>query len=200
MNTPSNRFNHGGVNHGGVNRWLVGLAISLTLLLSVSLTLNVALASKIREANHRAGIPENLQPGTALPALVAKDLAGKPVKISVTGRPSLLYIFTPACSWCARNLENWKAVAAHAGGSHQVVNISLATSGLDEYVKKNHVDTPVYQNVSPSIIQAYKLAATPTTIVVGPDGRVLKSWAGAYSGAVKKEIEDYFHVRLPGLT
>ncbi len=39
--------------------------------------------------------------------------------------------------------------------------------------------------------------ATPQTIVVASDGRVLRTWTGAYVGRNKQEMEMFFSVQLP---
>jgi hypothetical protein len=48
-------------------------------------------------------------------------------------------------------------------------------------------------------IAAYGFRGTPHTVVVSPDGRVLSSWAGAYSGAALVPVEQFFAVKLPGI-
>ena len=44
------------------------------------------------------------------------------------------------------------------------------------------------------------LGSTPQTIVIAPDGRVLKNWIGAFGMPVQTQVEEFFDVRLPGLT
>jgi hypothetical protein len=46
---------------------------------------------------------------------------------------------------------------------------------------------------------AYKLGGTPQTLVVSEDGKVMKNWKGAYMSNIQKEVEDYFHIDLPGI-
>jgi hypothetical protein len=42
--------------------------------------------------------------------------------------------------------------------------------------------------------------STPQTIVIAPDGRVLKNWRGVYAQRSQPDVEAFFGVRLPGLT
>ena len=49
-------------------------------------------------------------------------------------------------------------------------------------------------------LQSLGLGSTPQTIVVSPEGKVLKVWTGAYDDKLKSEIEDYFGTQLPGLS
>ncbi len=43
------------------------------------------------------------------------------------------------------------------------------------------------------------LGPTPQTIVISPQGKVLKSWVGAYHDKTQREVETEFGVLLPGL-
>lgn len=58
---------------------------------------------------------------------------------------------------------------------------------------------PVYNDLSPHSTSSYKLGGTPQTLVISSEGRILKSWFGAYSGPVAQEVEEYFSIRLPGI-
>ncbi len=49
----------------------------------------------------------------------------------------------------------------------------------------------------PSTVEAYHLGETPMTILLSPEGSVLKIWRGAYTGGTKASIEAYFHLKLP---
>jgi hypothetical protein len=37
------------------------------------------------------------------------------------------------------------------------------------------------------------------TAVISPEGKVLAVWIGAWTGRNQTEVENYFHLRLPGL-
>lgn len=51
---------------------------------------------------------------------------------------------------------------------------------------------------SASVLNRFKLWATPQTLVIAEEGTILKRWQGAFSGDSKKEIEGFFSVHLPG--
>jgi hypothetical protein len=59
---------------------------------------------------------------------------------------------------------------------------------------------PVITELQPMTVTEYRLGGTPATIVVSPQGVILKTWVGAYDGTVKGQIESYFNAHLPGLT
>ncbi|MGE0887721.1 MAG: hypothetical protein AB7P14_29725 [Blastocatellales bacterium] len=59
--------------------------------------------------------------------------------------------------------------------------------------------TTIYKQPTEEAIEQLGLGSTPQTIVISPEGKVLKNWVGAY-GSSKPEIEAYFGVQLPGIT
>jgi len=142
-----------------------------------------------------------LKIGTTVPAIALKRFGGKKEVISYQGieQPTVLYIFTPPCTWCTRNMENFKTLLNAESTRYRFVGVSLAEQGLAEYVMKNELKVPVYSGLSPETLTTYKLGGTPQTIVISPEGRVLQDWVGAYVGNQKSEVEAFFHVSLPGI-
>jgi peroxiredoxin len=172
--------------------------------LLVSVTLNVLLAHRLRGITHaqETRIAEyQLKVGTTVPAIAVKRLGGRPEVFSYQGtnKPTVLYVFTPTCMWCARNMDNLKTLIAKESGQYRVIGLSLSQEGLAEYVAKNDLKLPVYSGLSAETKAAYKLSGTPQTIVVSPDGRILQNWIGAYVGDQKSQVEAFFRVNLPGL-
>jgi len=171
--------------------------------LVVSVAINVMLAHRLRQFNSVLGrSPDRvLKIGTTVPPIVAKRLDGHPGVISYQGaeQSTVLYVFTPPCSWCARNVDNLKALLDKEGSHYRFIGLSLSEQTLPEYIAKNDLKLPVYSTLSPETVKTYKLGSTPQTIVISPEGRVLADWAGAYVGDQKSQVEAFFHVRLPGL-
>jgi peroxiredoxin len=177
-------------------------AIAASLLVSVAL--NVVLAHKVQRLSHAqsARIAERLlKIGTTVPPIAAKRCGGLEEIISyhVAAKPTVLYVFTPPCSWCARNMDNFKALVDKVGGTYHFVGVSVSDEGLAQYVAKNDLKIPVYSGLSPETLKTYKLGSTPQTIVISTEGTVLQDWVGAYVGAQKSQVEAFFHVSLPGL-
>ena len=179
------------------------------LLLLISLTLNAFLSRRLykltsghavlmasRMADHR------LKPGVVVPPIAAKRLGGQPGVISYSGveQSTVLYAFTPQCSWCARNLNNLKALLDKEGGQYRFIGLSLSEERLPEYVAKYNLSFPVYSGLSPDTLKTYELGGTPQTIVISPEGKVLQDWVGAYVGDQKSQVEVFFHIALPGLS
>lgn len=172
----------------------------LLLLLVASLSLNVYLGWRVK----RGDVPQNtanLSPGMKVDPFTAVDLDGKPLTIAFndTNKPTVFYVMTPSCIWCRRNQSNVDRLADTKANDFRFVGLSLAEDGLKEYVEEHHLKFPVYARLKPETIQSPGLGGTPQTIVVSPEGKILKVWMGAYGENVGSEVEAYFGVQLPGL-
>lgn len=179
--------------------------LTLLTLLAVSLALNVGLGWKVKRllplARAVEGEPGQIVIGSVLPPITARDSGGAAVKIPFDGPlPTLIYVFVPTCVWCQRNFQNIQALARSLGGRYRVIGISLNRFGLQEHIKLNRLDFPVYSDLGPGISGALRLGRSPQTLVVSARGRLLKDWVGAYRPDLQPRIEAYFNVRLPGLT
>ena len=181
------------------------MLIAAILLLVASVTLNVVLAGRVWSFTHLQsikGAERLLKVGTTVPPIAAKRLDGqRPEVISYqgAGQATVLYIFTPPCVWCARNVDNFKALANKENTQYRFIGISLSEQGLAEYVSKNDLRLPVYSGLSPEAVKIYRLGSTPQTIVISPEGKVLQDWVGAYVGEQKSQVEAFFHVTLRGI-
>ncbi len=192
-----------------VNLWWGALRASpfLTcccILVVLSVSLNVLLVQKLRSlaGAQSARISERLvKIGATVPPIAANRLGGHEEVIFYNDapHPTVLYVFTPPCPWCARNLDNLKALVDKESGEYRFIGVSLSEEGLAEYVRKNQLRLPVFSGLSAEAKATYRLSGTPQTIVVSSEGRVLQNWVGAYAGDQKSQIEAFFHVTLPGL-
>ncbi len=118
------------------------------------------------------------------------------VRYEDVAQPTVIYVFSPQCRWCAKNLDNFKSLIAQAGQSYRVVALSMTHQDLASYLAKEQLNVPVFADVDSTIVSAYQLSATPTTIVVSPSAKVLKVWTGAYEESTRREIESFLAVHL----
>ncbi len=180
--------------------WFVLVLLAISLLGNV--VLGVAVLRLTDAASGASARAATSQPpvGSTVPPLDVQRLTGERESISffTDSRPTVVYIFKPSCAWCARNLENVRAVIATATSSHRVIAVSLDPD-VAEYAERIRLGIPVYVRPSPSIFEPYHLGPTPQTLVVSREGKVLKSWVGAYAGRTREEVETYFKIRLPGI-
>jgi peroxiredoxin len=175
----------------------------ISTLLFASVVLNIFLARKISvlmttvEAIKAEG---RLKVGTKVPPILGRSVVGteQTLDYSNVEVPTVLYVFTPQCSWCAKNIDNLRTLIADSGPGYRVVGISLTTQGLKEYLEKESLSLPVYADIADSTKAIYRLGGTPTTIIVSPEAKVLKVWNGVYVDGIRQEIETSLKVRLPG--
>jgi hypothetical protein len=176
-------------------------AVALLLaMLTASLALNLALA--LRRGTERAAAPPGLI-GITAPVLTAKDVSTGRLETFSYGdfpEPTVIYVFTPTCSWCARNLANFKVLVSAVESRFHIVGLSLAEQGTSEYVNQVHFRFPIYTAASPEFSRALHLDVTPQTIVISRAGVVIANWLGAWSGVQQSQVESYFRVRMPGLS
>jgi len=186
-------------NSGSISRSFQILTVGL---LVISVALNVALARKnkgLSAALLSVKAEQSLPIGSSLPPIEAFDLAHHPqvVKYDDATSPTVFYVFSPQCGWCAKNASNLRILSERIKGRYRLIGLALSSAGVDEYVAQQGMDFPVYTNLSPQSVAAYRLGGTPNTIVVSADGKLLREWKGAYMGDAKREIEEYFGVSFP---
>jgi peroxiredoxin len=142
---------------------------------------------------------DSLQPGSRVPGIVARAIDGSTHSINFGDgdQPTVLYVFTPQCGWCRKNLENLRALIRQSGSRYRIIGISLTRKDLKDYVDAEHLTFPVYTDLPDGTTAIYKLGGTPETIVISKDSKVQKVWVGAYQEGVKKNIEEYLGVSLP---
>jgi peroxiredoxin len=174
-------------------------------MLVISVALNVMLALKIRRLNgdqSAAKVERELKVGMTVPAIPANRVDGAKETISYVGtdRPTVLYIFTPECKWCLRNLDNLRTLIDQKGKEYRFIGISLSEEGLEQYLSVHKLALPVYVDVPKETGEVYKMGGTPQTVVVSPQGQVMQNWVGAYVGDQKSQVEKFFKVTLPGIS
>jgi hypothetical protein len=180
---------------------LQGPDLLLLLLLLASLSVNVYLGWRVKHGNAVPNPPQKVALGTRVEPITASSLDGvvQTITYQDTDKPTVLYILSPDCIWCERNGENI-AKLGELGDRFRFIGLSMTESGLKEYVEKQHFKFPVYTRVAAEAVTSLGLGTTPQTIVISPEGRVLKNWTGAYSDRTRGEVEEFFQTRLPGLT
>jgi hypothetical protein len=165
--------------------------------------LNVALAVKVKVQRSRIAYLSNPKPieGQQLPTILAKTLEGRAgvVDFRPEGPPTILYVFSPSCHWCARNLQNLRSVRDALGGRFRFIGLSLSKKDLSAYVARTGLSFPVFTEPSDASSLAYHFSETPETWVISGSGKLKKRWAGAWTGDTQKEIESFLGVALPGL-
>lgn len=169
----------------------------------VSILFNILLSFEVR--NLRLSLYENeigrksseIILGRTVSPLRAENLDGKEVLIDFKNSlPTVLYVFSPNCQWCKRNLSNINALSKQAGSKYQFLALSIDKDSSKSSVEKASLDFPVYINPSNAGRAEYGFMVTPATYVISSDSKVIKYWEGAYSGEVLRSINDYFQTEF----
>lgn len=168
-------------------------------LLAASLCLNWYFLVRLRAINGRGG-RQPLEEGTLVTPFKVRGSGGQAGEIRFdNGQPTVLYAFSTKCGWCIRNTPSVRALAAQSAKEYRFVGLALNREGLVALDEEAKLGFPVFTDPTGTVVGTLRLTSTPTTIVISPGGVVLKTWHGAYNGAVAQEVSRFFKVPLPGL-
>lgn len=173
----------------------------LLLLLAASLSLNVYQYHRgPTTAVRPPGVGSGFQTGEQVGGLeVAEGDSSAATAMSSAGQAStVVYVFSDGCAWCRQNSPAIASLYSQAGDRFRFVGVSVGHQAAPS--------TPPTTLPLPFAVRrlaqrdgpfAQKVPGTPYTLVLSPQGTVLRSWMGAYAGTAKTEIEGFFHVKLP---
>jgi len=75
--------------------------------------------------------------------------------------------------------------------------LSLVKTDLHDFIQREDLGFPVYTDLAASAIAMYRLGSTPETLVVSPEGKVIKDWIGAYiQEPIRSTVEQFFSLRF----
>lgn len=179
------------------------------LLIGISAVFNVVLSYKTIQLYRRVKLlnaviqevnaKNQAQVGAWVPPLEVIDPSGKSTVLSYSKSvgPTVLYAFSPDCGWCKRNLTSVRALAEQTADRYRFVGLSIGNAATTNYDDQHEVNFPVYVPTSQGNLSLYKLERTPHTLVISPDGYIVKSWQGAYMGDMTRQLRDFFGVEIP---
>lgn len=179
-----------------------GNTFFLMVLLLASLALNIFLGVKTQRLGYRLEEQKSfgkIPVGAAVAPLHVFNVTDQQETINFgdSGKPTVVYVFSPSCVWCERNTESLKTLVGLKSDSFRFLAVSLMDTSLAKYSERHRLGIPVYKNLSLDNIRDLRLKSTPQTLVISPEGRVLQNWIGAYLGETRKEVETFFSVHLP---
>lgn len=136
--------------------------------------------------------------GEKVPPLTLRTPAKKKVLLdwSADSKSTIVYVFTPTCVWCKRNLEAMRTVANSASAYHFIA-VSLVEDGVEDYIKANHLSMPVYIAADKASRTKLGVHGTPTTLIISPKGVISQAWPGVYHGKIAEQVENTFKIKLP---
>ena len=174
-------------------------SLAIPTFLSLSLLGNVLLIKKVHSAEDRERTSKRLVPGDIVPSLDVK-INGVPQILSwKRARLNVFYYFDPRCGWCKRNAAAFLTLAKHLGPDVSFYSYTASLEGLPAFVAQTRHPTEIATDDKEDLRRILRLTGTPQTLVVSSSGRLLKNWEGAYEGAVRSDVQEYFHIQLAPL-
>jgi hypothetical protein len=186
---------------------LSGFATILSVLLVLSVSLNLVLAQRLRAATTPRASPASraLKVGQVVGALSGQTRHGTALRPELQAqrydprgdRGTLLYFSSAKCKWSQYNLATFTDLARRVRDHYRIVAVDV-TPGLKD--EPSHLDDVpgalVLRNLSADTLQTFRISGTPETMVISPESKIDRVWVGAYGPQNAAEVSQYFHVVL----
>jgi len=180
----------------------------LLILLAVSVILNLFLAIEINNLKSTLGLVRSeirehqIVLGRTVSSLNVKNSKGEDIVIRYNETPqeTIVYVFSPDCIWCECNLQNIKEVFNKTQNNYKFIGLSLEKESSSKYIEEKELPFPVFHNPSDLNKSEYYFRATPSTYLVSSEGKIIKFWSGAFGGKTLEDVENFFMLKLPGLS
>ena len=159
-----------------------GLLAVFSLILVSSMAANVALMNANRELSAELSRKTTVPIGVVLPPLEGEDLSGNAVKVAAAnpGHPTVLFVFSPTCQFCASNWPNWKSIlSSEAQSGWRPVFVNTGIPSAPDFQKSHGIDHYItLEKITPGTQLAYRFSATPETIILNSEGKAVQMWVG----------------------
>jgi len=120
--------------------------------------------------------------GVVAPDFTLNDMDGKPLKLSsLRGKHVILDFWGSWCSWCIKGIPQMKEYYKKYAGKFEILGIDCndTEQKWKEAVKKHELTwLHVYNPKSSSVLEDYGIQGFPTKIIIGPDGKIVKTIVG----------------------
>jgi hypothetical protein len=171
-----------------VSKPLAAVLLAGCLALIASNVLLARRLSQLKQLDDFLNAANKLELGGVVPPLVGYDISGNKVTYEYgrDSRETLLLVFSPTCHACDENWPKWNRLIQSVDTRSTrlvIANISGAPVSADYVARHNIAAVPLVAEVSAESQQAYRLAYTPQTILIGSDGKVRKVHTGVLAGS-----------------
>ncbi len=138
-----------------------------------------------------------VEPGRAAPNFALQDLDGKTATLAdFRGRFVLLNFWASWCGPCRGETPDLQALQVRAGGpGFTIIGVNQQESPGDarSFTEQFGVTYPVLLDRSGEVSNAYRVGrGLPVSVLVGPDGVVLRTYIGRISAEDLAAIEDEY--------
>ena len=137
---------------------------------------------RAKQAEKEAEAAKKQEPGLEAPAFTLNDINGKPLALeSLRGKYVILDFWGSWCGWCIKGFPKMKEYYTKYKGKFEILGIDCSDTEEDwkAAVKKHQVPwLHVYCPKDATVEEDYGITGYPTKIIVGPDGKIVKSIVG----------------------
>lgn len=179
--------------------WLaVALIMALSIFNLLLVRQNFSLRKQLSDSGRIDASANSLKPGDIVTPITGTDLKGQSsqVQYAKDGKRQLLLFFSPSCLYCVKQGPIWRAllngidtsrfnVVGIVGDKEDRKEVTDHAEGLGYFSTK--IPLPVV-SVSSETLARYKLAATPTTLLIDDSGRVEHVWVGKWDESKTAEV------------
>jgi peroxiredoxin len=180
--------------------WLTaGLILALSLVNLLLIKQNFDLRKQLTERGKKTDATANsLKDGEVVAPIVGTDLNGRPYELAYKGdgRRHLLLFFSPNCPYCVQQAPLWRDVLNKIDNNRFSV-VGVVRDAEDNRAVSAHAEESGYFRTktplpvvffSDESLARYKLMATPTTILIGDNGRIEHAWVGKWDETKANEV------------
>jgi len=125
---------------------------------------------------------EGLAEGSAAPDFTLNDINGKPLSLkSLQGKYVILDFWGSWCIWCIRGVPKMKEYYQKYNGKFEILGIDCGDTDKKWKAAVKEHELPwlhVYNPKGSSLLKDYGIEGFPTKIIVGPDGKIVKTIVG----------------------
>ncbi len=125
---------------------------------------------------------DELKPGAAAPKFTGQTATGKTFSLEAAAKdkPVFVYFISTSCPVSKAAMPHYEAFAkAYADKGLTIVGVlNDDKAAYDKWNKSHNVSYPVVLDPDYKVIKAYNIVKAPSAVLVGKNGKVIKSWTG----------------------
>ena len=120
--------------------------------------------------------------GTMAPDFTLNDLNGKPLTLSsLRGKYVILDFWGSWCVWCIKGIPQMKEYYQKYAGKFEILGIDCNDKEEKWKAAVKTYELPwlhVYNPRDSKVLDMYEIQGFPTKIIIGPDGKIIKTIVG----------------------